>query len=234
MGEKKKCKRGGGGRRDLGVSHSEATKSGGESCGSAVGRFEEETSVTESLLFDVRTISEHLRNDVGCRGSWDGRSSRLASRDSMENLSVAFVFSPVDELVSSLPSLSMSGLDAVEELPNLDELLHDRRNQKNGLLPRRDVLLDGKLVGLVAASTVDEFQVALETVDLDPAVGLEIHSEFDRLPKSFDRELSEGGRQTREGHVVVLSSEDVDDGEYPLVDSGSSSEFGLGEDEDGE
>ena len=75
--------------------------------------------------------------------------------------------------------------------------------------------------------------MTLEAVDLVP-VGLEIHRELDRFSKSLDRELSEGSRQTREGHVVVLGPKDVDDVEDPFVDSDSSSEFGLGEDEDGE
>lgn len=44
----------------------------------------------------------------------------------MEDLSVSFVLAPVGELGVSLSSLSMSSLDAIEELSNLDELLHDR------------------------------------------------------------------------------------------------------------
>ena len=75
--------------------------------------------------------------------------------------------------------------------------------------------------------------MTLEAVDFVP-VGLEIHGELDRLSKSFDGELSERSRQTRESHVVVLSSKDVGDNENPFVDSYSSSEFGLREDEDGE
>ena len=50
----------------------------------------------------------------------------------MEDLPVSLVLAPVGELGVSLSSFSMSSLDAIEELSNLDELFHDRRTVGRG------------------------------------------------------------------------------------------------------
>lgn len=88
-------------------------------------RIESERSRTH-LLLDVGSILEHLSNNVRSRGCGNGRSSRLTSRNGGEDLSEPLELPPVDEVIG-LVLVAMGLLDAVEELPDLNKLLHDRR-----------------------------------------------------------------------------------------------------------
>lgn len=78
------------------------------------------------LLPNLWPVPEHLRDNVGCGRQLDRRPPGLASGDSVEDIAEAFVLAPVDELLAVVALLLVDGLGALEQLPDLDELLHDR------------------------------------------------------------------------------------------------------------